>query len=65
MFAGNTLAVAERAFRLLITGPAPPAVNGKTIGHGLPPRPIDLGELKELLSALRRPMTSRTLRGRS
>ncbi|WP_143044115.1 hypothetical protein [Nonomuraea jiangxiensis] len=43
------MSVADRAFTLLVTGPSPLSVDGRSIGHGTPQRPIDLGELKELL----------------
>src|SRR5690606_15130267 len=46
---GNALAVAERAFQLLTTGPRPLVVDGRAVGHGLPARAIDLGELRTLL----------------
>ncbi|MFI0354243.1 hypothetical protein [Actinomadura sp. 9N407] len=46
---GNALDVAARSFRFLITGPSPLAVDGRKLGHGLPPRQIDLGELLSLL----------------
>jgi hypothetical protein len=49
VFDGNALSVAEKTFRLLITGPSPLAIDGEAIGHGLPARPVDLGELKERL----------------
>ncbi|MGW4799185.1 hypothetical protein ACWEPC_42885 [Nonomuraea sp. NPDC004297] len=48
-FHENALSVADRAFKLLITGPHPLSVDGRSIGHGMPQRPIDLGELKTLL----------------
>ncbi len=37
------------AFRLLVTGPAPLAVDGKEIHPSLPPRAIPLDELRDLL----------------
>ncbi|GGU89736.1 hypothetical protein GCM10010182_00170 [Actinomadura cremea] len=46
---GNALAIAERSFRLLVSGTDPLALNGAAIGHGLPPRPVNLGELRALL----------------
>ncbi|WP_329521846.1 hypothetical protein [Spirillospora sp. NBC_01491] len=46
---GNALAVAERSFQLLITGPNPLAIDGRSVGHGLPARSVDLGELRTLL----------------
>ncbi|WP_336213592.1 hypothetical protein [Nonomuraea sp. LPB2021202275-12-8] len=48
-FNDNALSVADRAFRLLVTGPSPLSVDGRSIGHGVPSRLIDLGELKALL----------------
>ncbi|MFI6300164.1 hypothetical protein ACIBEJ_51840 [Nonomuraea sp. NPDC050790] len=48
-FSQNALSAANRAFQLLITGPSPLSVDGHSIAHGVPSRPIDLGELKELL----------------
>ncbi|RAY12966.1 hypothetical protein DPM19_23470 [Actinomadura craniellae] len=56
---GNALAIAERTFKLLVTGPCPLAIDGREIGHGLPARPIDLDELKTLLLA---PGTADTLK---
>jgi hypothetical protein len=46
---GQALTIAEATFQLLITGPSPLAIDGQAIGHGLPARPVDLGELKERL----------------
>lgn len=43
------LLVAERAFALLVSGPAPLAVDGRLVGHGLPARPIALDELRAVL----------------
>jgi hypothetical protein len=43
------LDVAERSFRLLMQGPQPLAVDGRTLGEGLPARPIPLDELGTLL----------------
>ncbi|MER6007961.1 hypothetical protein ABT120_56140 [Nonomuraea angiospora] len=43
------LDVAERAFALLMRGPAPLSVDGAQLGHGLPARPIPLNELREML----------------
>ncbi|MFL6072447.1 MAG: hypothetical protein ACJ73S_03520 [Mycobacteriales bacterium] len=40
---------AQAAFDLLVTGPNPLAVDGRRIGHGLPPRAIRLDELKSML----------------
>lgn len=39
----------EDAFVVLVTGPAPLALDGAAIGHGLPGRPIPLDELQVLL----------------
>jgi hypothetical protein len=39
----------ETCFRLLTSGPAPLALNGRHVSHGLPARPIPLGELRVLL----------------
>jgi hypothetical protein len=39
----------ENCFRLLTTGPAPLAIDGRRLGHGLPTRQIPLGELRVLL----------------
>ncbi|RBQ17252.1 hypothetical protein DP939_25230 [Spongiactinospora rosea] len=38
----------NRAFTLLIAGPKPPAIDGARLGHGLPQRAIELGELKAI-----------------
>lgn len=43
------LDVAEGALRLLTTGPSPLSVDGRRLGHGLPRRPIPLGELSSVL----------------
>ncbi|MFC5833991.1 hypothetical protein [Nonomuraea insulae] len=43
------LDVAEHAFNLLMRGPAPLSLNGSSLGHGLPARPIPLSELREML----------------
>lgn len=48
-FSDNALSAADRAFKLLVTGPSPLSVEGHSIGHGVPQRTIDLGELKALL----------------
>lgn len=48
---GRALNVAERSFQLLTTGPHPLAVDGRAVGHGLPARSVDLGELRTLLLA--------------
>jgi hypothetical protein len=39
----------EEAFGLLVSGPSPLCINGALIGLGLPPRPIPLDELRNLL----------------
>ncbi len=39
----------ETCFRLLSTGPACLALDGRRLGHGLPARRIPLGELRVLL----------------
>jgi hypothetical protein len=39
----------ETCFRLLTCGPAPLALDGRQVGHGLPTRLIPLGELRVLL----------------
>jgi hypothetical protein len=43
------LAVLDRSFRLLVCQPAPPALDGHAVGHGLPARPIPLDALRSLL----------------
>ncbi|MBO2451623.1 hypothetical protein J4573_31350 [Actinomadura barringtoniae] len=48
-YTDNALDVAETTFNLLITGPAPLALDGTGIGHGLPARMIDLGELRAIV----------------
>ncbi len=50
-FNDNALSVADRSFQLLIAGPSPLSVDGRSIGDGAPMRRIDLGELKTLLLA--------------
>lgn len=47
--APRVLDAAEAAFRLLTTGPAPLAVDGSVLGHGLPRRLLPLDEVRELL----------------
>ena len=48
--AGNTsLETAAQAFRMLTTGPAPLALDGAGIGHGLPRRVMALDELRAIL----------------
>jgi hypothetical protein len=49
--AGNALDAAEATFRLLVTGPSPLALDGAAIGHGLPPRMVDLAELTDIVLA--------------
>jgi hypothetical protein len=41
--------ILDRSFRLLVCEPAPLALDGRAVGHGLPPRPIPLDELRGLL----------------
>jgi hypothetical protein len=41
--------ILEEAFGLLVSGPSPLSINGALIGLGLPPRPIPLDELRNLL----------------
>jgi hypothetical protein len=45
----SALAAAERAFGYLSAPPSPLAIDGRTLGHGLPPRDIPLDELRHLL----------------
>jgi hypothetical protein len=47
--APSPLDVLETAFRLLTTGPAPLALDGAALDHGLPARPIALDELRSIL----------------
>lgn len=47
----NALSAADRTFRLLVTGPNPLAIDGRTLGHDAPQRLLDLCELKDLLLA--------------
>lgn len=47
--APRVLDAAEAAFRLLTTGPAPLAVDGSVLGHGLPHRLLPLDEVRERL----------------
>lgn len=49
----NALSAANRAFQLLIAGPNPLSVDGCSIGHGAPQRPIDLDELHHHEDAVR------------
>ncbi|MBO2451659.1 hypothetical protein J4573_31530 [Actinomadura barringtoniae] len=46
---GLALTIAEKSFQLLVTGPRPLALDGQAVGHGLPARSVDLGELRTLL----------------
>ncbi|MBA9003089.1 RNA polymerase sigma factor [Thermomonospora cellulosilytica] len=48
-YTDNALTVAERTFCLLTAGPCPLGIDGRKLGHGLPARLIDLGELRNLL----------------
>ncbi|GAA1738483.1 hypothetical protein [Nonomuraea bangladeshensis] len=48
-FNDNALSAADRTFRLLVTGPDPLSVDGRSLGHNLPQRLIGLDECKELL----------------
>ncbi|MEO3807186.1 hypothetical protein [Nonomuraea sp. B1E8] len=48
-FHRNALNAADRAFQLLIIGPNPLSIDGRSIGRGAPQRPIDLGEVKALV----------------
>jgi hypothetical protein len=41
--------VLDRSFRLLVCEPAPLALDGRMVGHGLPARPIPLDVLRGLL----------------
>jgi hypothetical protein len=43
------LAVLDRSFRLLVCEPAPLTLDGRSVGHGLPARPIPLDALRSLL----------------
>jgi hypothetical protein len=43
------LDVLDRSFRLLVCEPAPLALDGRVVGHGLPTRPIPLDVLRGLL----------------
>ena len=45
----SPLAAAERAFGVLAEPPAPLALDGRAVGHGLPARHIPLDELRHLL----------------
>ena len=48
-FAGNALHAAQTSFHYLMSGPCPLTIDGTVLGHGLPARLIDLGEVKDLL----------------
>jgi hypothetical protein len=41
--------VLDRSFGLLVCEPSPLALDGAAVGHGLPARPIPLGQLRRLL----------------
>jgi DNA-directed RNA polymerase specialized sigma24 family protein len=43
------LGALDRSFGLLVCDPAPLTLDGAVVGHGLPARPIPLGELRRLL----------------
>jgi hypothetical protein len=43
------LEVLDRSFQLLVCEPAPLALDGHLVGHGLPARPIPLDVLRSLL----------------
>jgi hypothetical protein len=45
----SPLAAAERAFGVLVEPPAPLALDGRAVGHGVPARHIPLDELRRLL----------------
>jgi hypothetical protein len=48
-FGPSPLDVVDTTFRLLVSDPHPLAADGAKIGHGLPPRPIPLDELRVML----------------
>jgi hypothetical protein len=48
-WASSPLATAGRAFAVLVAPPAPLALDGRAVGHGLPARHIPLDELRRLL----------------
>jgi hypothetical protein len=48
-FGSSPLDVLDATFRLLVREPHPLAADGARIGHGLPPRPIPLDELRVML----------------
>lgn len=41
----------ERQFQALTTSPRPLTIDGFSVGHGLPDRPVPLGEARDLLAA--------------
>lgn len=53
------LDVLDTSFRLLVTGPTPLAVDGRTLGGGLPARLIPLDELRRLLLHRSTPFAAR------
>jgi hypothetical protein len=53
------LDVLDTAFRLLVTGPAPLAIDGAALGQGLPARLIPLDELRSLLLRRGTPFAAR------
>ncbi len=55
------LDVLDTSFRLLVTGPSPLAVDGRTLGGGLPARLIPLDELRALLLRRSTPFAARDL----
>ncbi len=48
-FGPSPLDMVDRTFRLLVCDPHPLAADGARIGHGLPPRPVPLDELRVML----------------
>jgi hypothetical protein len=48
-FGPSPLDSVDTTFQLLVRGPRPLAVHGARIGHGLPRRPVPLGELRVML----------------
>ena len=48
-FGPSPLDMVDKTFRLLVSEPDPLAVDGAQIGHGLPPRPVPLDELRDML----------------
>jgi hypothetical protein len=55
----SALAAASKAFDLLVAPPATLAIDGATLGHGLPARPVPLDELRRLLLARTCPPATR------